>query len=100
MSRFGTHPDASAVCGRHGARAKYEGTITNDAVTDICRHRELSVDDPLVRCWSSGLPDLPPGCEFRGTDAITGEIAFVQADEFGLDNFGEMRAVAGVNFCL
>jgi hypothetical protein len=98
MSRFGTHPDLFAACGRHGARAEYYGTLT--AVTDICRHRELSVDDQLVRCWSSGLPDLPPGCEFRGTDSITGEIAFVQADEFGLDDFGEMLAVAGVNFFL
>jgi hypothetical protein len=34
-------------------------------------------------CGSSGLPDLPPGCEFRGTDSIAGEIAFVQAGEFG-----------------
>ena len=31
---------------------------------------------------------------------MTGEIAFVQADEFGLDDFGEMLAVAGVNFFL
>jgi hypothetical protein len=35
---------------------------------------------------------LPPGCEFRGTDSIIGEIAFVQANEFGLDGAGETLA--------
>ena len=34
---------------------------------------------------SSRLPDLPPGREFRRTDAITGEIAFMQAGELGFD---------------
>jgi hypothetical protein len=43
---------------------------------------------------------LPPGCEFRGTDPITGEVAFVQANEFGLDDFCEMLAFAGVHFFL
>jgi len=39
-----------------------------------------------------------PGCEFRGTDSIASEIAFMQAYQFGFDDFGEMLAVAGVDF--
>jgi hypothetical protein len=46
---------------------------------------------------SSGLPDLPPGCEFRWADSIAGEIAFMQAYEFGFDDLGETLAIAGVD---
>jgi len=46
---------------------------------------------------SSGIPHLPPGRELRRTDSITGEIAFVQADELGLDDFGKMLAVVRVD---
>jgi hypothetical protein len=49
-------------------------------------------------CRSSGLPHLAPGCKFRGTDSVTGEIAVVQADELGFNDFGEVLAVAGVDF--
>ncbi len=43
---------------------------------------------------------MPPGCEFRGTDSIAGEIALVQAGEFGFGDFRKMLAVAGVDFFL
>src|ERR1700680_320656 len=49
---------------------------------------------------SSRLPDLPPGCEFRRTDSIAGEIAFMQADEFGFGQLGETPAAAGIDFFL
>ena len=49
---------------------------------------------------SSRLPDLSPGCEFRGADSIAGEIAFMQAYEFGFDDLGETLAIAGVDLFL
>ena len=49
---------------------------------------------------SSRLPDLPPGCEFRGADSIAGEIAFVQANQFGLGDLGKTLAVARVDLLL
>ena len=36
-------------------------------------------------------------CEFRGAASITGEAAFMQADQFGLGDLGEALAVAWVD---
>jgi hypothetical protein len=46
------------------------------------------------------LPHLPPGSEFRRTDSIGGEIAFMQAYEFGFGQLGETPAVGGIDFFL
>jgi hypothetical protein len=46
------------------------------------------------------LPDLPPGGEFRGTDSIAGEIAFMQANELRFGQLGETPAAAGIDLFL
>jgi amino acid transporter len=55
---------------------------------------------PAVQFESSRLPDLPPGCEFRGTDSIAREITFMQADELRFGQLDETPAAAGIDFFL
>ena len=43
------------------------------------------------------LPNLPPGRKFRGSDSIAGEIAFMQACEFGFGKLGKAPAVFGID---
>src|SRR5882724_11920432 len=55
---------------------------------------------PALRCGSFRLPHLPPGSEFRRTDSIGGEIAFMQAYEFGFGQLGETLAAVRIDFFL
>src|ERR1700678_1163455 len=43
------------------------------------------------------FPNLPPDREFRGTDSIAGEIALMQACEFGFGNLDKTPAVFGID---
>ena len=51
--------------------------------------------------WLSRLlPNFPPGRKLRQTDSIAGEIAFMQACEFGLGKLGKTPAIFRVNLFL
>lgn len=48
--------------------------------------------------WSPLPPDSAPSLEFRWTDPITGEIAFMQTRELGFDDFCKTRMVVWADF--
>ena len=75
-------------------------SASSSVVREIARWLERRSRWPALQCGSFRLPHLPPGSEFRRTDSIGGEIAFMQAYEFGFGQLGETPAAGGIDFFL
>lgn len=59
--------------------------------------REPRPSPKAAECRSSYAPNIVPSGEFRGTDPVASEIAFVQACKFGLCQRAKALAVVGID---